>query len=152
MAWKDKADRIGLDEGTLRAYRQDPEFMELVIKVSRENLRAEIPGAYQELTAGLRRGGTAGARYLELFFKLTGELVEQEQLQGLRTWLDLVADCSSDLLVVAIQRNVEGAVRPVRGGAGRVVASERNVAQRGPMELTDPPALGEVPVRGELDL
>jgi len=152
LTWQEKAQKIGIDTGTLFSYRQVPEFMELVIQVSRENLRADIPGAYDALRQGLKARGTAGARYLELFFKLTGELSDQEQAQGLRSWLDLVADCSSDLLVVAIQRTTGVAQRPLQDRVGRVVASGENVSQGGSMELTETPAPGGSRLRGELEL
>ena len=154
LTWKDKASRLGIDAVTLRAYRQLPEFQELVIQVARENLRAEIPGAYESLIKGLKAGGGAGARYLELFFKLTGELRDQEQGHALRGWLDAVADCSSDLLVVAIQRAADGAQRAVGTPGSRVVAAEGGVAQSGRMELTAPatPSPLDANSRGSLEL
>lgn len=152
MTWKQKADHIGVERGTLFTYRQVPEFMELVIQVARENLRAEIPGAYESLVKGLKAGGGAGAKYLELFFKLTGELTDQEQSQALRGWLDAVADCSSEMLVVAIQRTT--GVAPGNGGTpgGRVVAPEANVAPAACMELTGVDAHLVVSAISELEL
>ncbi len=168
MTWRQKAEQIGVERGTLFAYRQVPEFMELVIQVARTNLRAEIPGAYESLVNGLKRGGNAGAKYLELFFKLTGELSDQEQGNALRGWLDAVADCSSEMLVVAIQRSTSMAPGNAGTPGGRVVAPRESVAQRAPMELTDVDAhlarsaveeleltapLGTLPVaRGELEI
>jgi hypothetical protein len=157
MTWKQKATKLGIDVVTLRAYRATPEFMELVIQVARKNLRAEIPGAYESLVNGLKRGGNAGAKYLELFFKLTGELSDQEQGNALRGWLDAVADCSSDMLVVAIQRTTGVAPGRVGTPGSRVVAPGENVAQRGRVELTnDWPDTrqdgGAVPAFEELEL
>ena len=154
MTWTQKADAIGVQRGTLFAYRQVPEFMALVIQVARENLRAEIPGAYESLVKGLKAGGGAGARYLELFFKLTGELTDQEQGHALRGWLDAVGDCSSEMLVVAIQRTT--GVAPGNSGTpgSRVVAPGENVAHRAPVELTEhiPLAVVSVVQNGGIEL
>ena len=146
MTWKQKAEAIGISKVVLWRYRQVPEYQELVIQVARQNLRAEIPGAYESLIKGLKAGGGAGARYLELFFKLTGELTDQEQGHALRGWLDAVGDCSSEMLVVAIQRTT--GVAPGNGGTpgSRVVAPGENVAHRAPVELTEHIPLAVVPV------
>ena len=144
LNWKQKAAKIGLSYEQLFRYRQVPEFHELVIQVARANLRAEIPGAYESLVKGLKAGGGAGAKYLELFFKLTGELTDQEHAQNLRGWLDAVADCSSDLLVVAIQRTTGRATGHADPLGSRVVAPATNVAQGGRMELTEHTASGEL--------
>lgn len=137
MTWAEKAAKVGLSYEQLFRYRQVPEFLELTIQVSRTKLRSEIPGAHQALVKGMKAGGSSGARYLELFFKITGEITDQEQATALRGWLDAVADCSSDMLVVAIQRTT--GVAPGNGGTpgGRVVAPERNVAQSGRVELVE---------------
>ncbi len=140
MTWKQKAAKIGVQTVTLWTYRQVPEFIELVVQISRENLRAEIPGAYEAMVQGMHRGGGAGAKYLELFFKVTGEITDQEQAQALKGWLDAVADCSSDMLLVAIRKTT--GIAPVNAvpPGSRVVAPAANMAQIERMELTEHPA------------
>lgn len=151
MTWQEKADKMGVSRETLGRYRQVPEFIEEVIKVSRANLRAEIPGAHQAMVKGMLKGGREGARYLEMFLKVTGELQDQEQASALKGWLDAVGACASDLLIVALQRGAGRAPVAVEPGAGRVVASREIVAQRGREELTAPPCPG-VALERELDL
>ena len=152
MTWKKKADRLGLDVLTLRRYRVVPEFQELVIQIARQNLRLEVPGAYRALIKGMHAGGSGGAKYLELFFKITGEISDQEQVNALKGWLDAVSACSSDMLVVAIQRTASRATGGINTPGSRVMAPEASVAQGARMELTGhiPPA--PPAVRGELEL
>lgn len=154
MTWKQKAAKLGIDVVTLRAYRATPEFLDLVISVSRTNLRAEIPGAHRAMIRGMHAGGSSGARYLELFFKITGELTDQEQANALRGWLEAISDCSSDMLQVAIQRTTVIATRTVGTPGSRVVASGENVAQGASMELTatPPPVAVQAVQTGSLEL
>lgn len=152
LTWKEKAEKIGIRTETLWTYRQVPEYQDLVIQVSRQNLRLEIPGAYDALVKGMYKGGSGGAKYLELFFKITGEISDQEQANALKGWLDAVSDCSSDMLVVAIQRTTSIASGAITTPGSRVVAPEQNVAQEARMELTEH-VLPVAPVaRGELEL
>ncbi len=152
MTWAEKAAKIGTTADALRRYRLVPEFMELVIQVSRVSLRAEIPGAHQAMVKGMKAGGASGARYLELFFKITGELTDQEQANSLRGWLDAVADCSSAMLLDAIQRTT--GVAPSNGGAGgsRVVAPAPGVAQGGRVAITEHTPLAEIASTGSFEL
>lgn len=152
MTWTEKANRLGVTRETLWGYRQIPEFIQEVIKVSRANMRAEIPGAHQVLLEGLKRGGAAGAKYLELFLKMTGELQDTEQANALKTWLDAVGECASDLLIIALQRRSGMAPLATGPGAGRGVASRV-------LGLLEPPygAQGDTPLEPsalerELDL
>ena len=152
MTWKDKAAKLGVSRETLGRWRLVPEFIQEVIKVSRANMRAEIPGAHQVLLQGLKKGGAAGAKYLELFLKMTGELQDTEQANALKTWLDAVGDCASDLLIIALQRRSGMAPLATDPGAGRGVASRR-------LGLLEPPygAQGDTPLEPsalerELDL
>lgn len=152
MTWQEKAAKLGLSVGTLASYRKVPEFIEEAIKVSRANLRADIPGAHQAMVRGLHKGGREGARYLELFLKVTGELQDQEQANALKTWLDAVGDCASDLLIVALQRRTGSSPAVVDLGAGRGVASRvLSLSERSYGAQGDTP-LEPSPLERELDL
>ena len=152
MTWTQKAAKLGVSRLTLSRYRQVPEFIQEVIKVSRANLRAEIPGAHQVLLDGLKKGGASGAKYLELFLKMTGELQDQDQANALKTWLDAVGDCASDLLIIALQRRTGDSRAGMDPGAGRVVAPRvLSLSERSYGAQRETP-LGPSPLERELDL
>lgn len=87
------SEALSMDARTLYTYRKDPEIQKAVQEKSLENLRAEIPPVLAALVGKAKKGES---RSIETFLKMTGLLVEKQEVTTKTDEGDKYAKMSDD--------------------------------------------------------
>lgn len=86
--WKEIAEEIGVDPGTLRDWRANPAFQSEMVKRSRRSLREHIPTGHSALIKNVQKGDNQA---IKMLLELTGETASAKLRGLLGAWMEFLA-------------------------------------------------------------
>lgn len=95
------ASEVQVDLRTIYRWKNDPQFVDLLLYYSELSMEVFVPELYQSLKRAVRQGST---RAMELVLKNRGRLIDKKEVSGnLGLSVEQTHDLTQDILLVEIE-------------------------------------------------